>query len=160
MFVLQQQDTADKPELYRQLVKQAEALFHGEPDFIANSANLSSLLFHSLPDLNWVGVYRNLGGQLVLGPFQGNPACLRIAMGRGVCGTAAQQRETVLVPDVHQFPGHIACDGASQSEIVVPILRGETLLGVLDLDSPSLRRFDLEDQAGLEELAKLLAQSG
>jgi len=145
-----------KAEAYRDLLSQAEGLFHGEIDAIANAANLSALIFHGLPDLNWAGFYLlREGGELVLGPFQGKPACIRIPLGRGVCGTAAERRESVLVPDVHAFPGHIACDAASRSELVVPLLRDGKVLGVLDLDSPLPGRFDAEDQAGIEALAAL-----
>ena len=142
-----------KPALYADLLEQANALFEGEHDFIANAANLSALLFHSLPDLNWAGFYLLKEDGLVLGPFQGKPACVRIAVGKGVCGTAAQQRRTVVVPDVQKFPGHIACDSASKSEIVVPLVRFDRVIGVLDLDSPNLSRFDEEDRRGLEALA-------
>lgn len=141
---------------YRRLFDNLSALLAGERDFLANMANCAALVYHTLPDLNWAGFYLLKQGQLVLGPFQGRPACVRIEMGRGVCGTAAQQRETVIVPDVHRFPGHIACDEVSQSEIVVPMLAGEHLLGVLDLDSPRLGRFDEIDALGLEELVQLL----
>lgn len=150
-------DTAGlpKPELYAQLIAEAGGLFAGERDAIANAANLAALLYHGLPDLNWAGFYLHKDGELVLGPFQGKPACIRIALGRGVCGTAAATRSTQLVADVHAFPGHIACDAASNSEIVVPLLAGERLIGVLDLDSPRLARFDADDRAGLEHLALL-----
>jgi L-methionine (R)-S-oxide reductase len=144
-----------KKSLYAELVEQANALFEGEHDFIANAANLSALLFHSLPDLNWAGFYFLKEEGLVLGPFQGKPACVRIAMGKGVCGTAAQQRKTVVVPDVEKFPGHIACDSASRSEIVIPLVRFDRVIGVLDLDSPNLSRFDEEDRRGLEALADI-----
>jgi L-methionine (R)-S-oxide reductase len=144
---------ADKPALYAGLEKQLQALLAGERDFIANAANMAALLYHTLPDLNWVGFYRLVGDELVLGPFQGRPACVRIPLGKGVCGTAAAQRETVVVPNVHEFSGHITCDSASNSEIVVPLMKGGCLLGVLDLDSPKLGRFDEMDQAGLERLA-------
>ena len=152
MFELKTTETTDKPALYASLAEQAAALLHGERDRIANAANLSSLIWHSLPGLNWAGFYLFDGHELVLGPFQGKPACVRIAIGKGVCGTAAATRRTQVVADVHAFPGHIACDSASNSEIVVPLLRGDELLGVLDLDSPLLARFDAEDQAGLERL--------
>ena len=155
MFELQNLPTADKPALYAGLLDQARALLAGESDRIANAANLSALLWHGLPDLNWAGFYLFDGRELVLGPFQGKPACVRIALGRGVCGTAAQARLTQVVPDVHAFPGHIACDAASRSEIVVPLVRGATLIGVLDLDSPKPGRFDAQDRAGLEALAAL-----
>lgn len=153
MFELQATTTAGKPALYDGLVLQARALLEGERDRIANAANLSALLWHSLPDLNWAGFYFYDGRELVLGPFQGKPACVRIALGKGVCGTAAQTRETQMVADVHAFAGHIACDSASNSEIVVPLVRDNELLGVLDLDSPTLGRFDAEDRRGLESLA-------
>jgi L-methionine (R)-S-oxide reductase len=145
-----------KPELYRTLAQELQALIAGETDLIANLANSAALLFQSLPNINWAGFYLLKEGELVLGPFQGKPACIRIAMGRGVCGTAAQSRATVLVPNVHEFAGHIACDAASNSEIVVPLLRDSELIGVLDIDSPHLARFDSEDRAGLENLAKIL----
>ena len=145
-----------KPELYRETELQLEALFAGEPDCIANAANMAALLYDVLPELNWAGFYfLRAGGELVLGPFQGKPACVRIAAGRGVCGAAAAGRKTILVPDVHEFPGHIACDAASRSEIVVPLIRHGAIEGVLDLDSPVVARFDEEDQAGLERLAAL-----
>ncbi len=142
-----------KAELYNELVAQANALFEGEHDFVANAANLSALLFHSLEYLNWAGFYFLKDEGLVLGPFQGKPACVRIAMGKGVCGTAARDRKTLIVPDVNEFPGHIACDSASKSEIVVPLLRFGKVIGVLDLDSPNLGRFDADDARGLETLA-------
>jgi GAF domain-containing protein len=151
--------TNSKPELYASLLLQLRSLLEGERDFIANAANFSSLLFHSLPDLNWAGFYLYKDGELVLGPFQGQPACVRIAMGKGVCGTAAEQRQTILVDNVHDFPGHIACDSASNSEIVVPLVKHERLLGVLDLDSPSFARFDDEDAKGLNELVEIFVGS-
>src|SRR5687768_1169325 len=144
-------DAADKSELYRELLQAADSLTEGEPDAIANMANVSALLFEALPDLNWAGFYRNVGGELVLGPFQGKAACIRIPFGRGVCGAAAATREVQLVEDVHAFPGHIACDAASRSELVVPIVHDGELIGVLDLDSPSPARFDKEDAAGCSE---------
>jgi len=147
----------DKPELYRQLADAADAITAGEPDAIANMANLSALLFEALPDLNWAGFYRNLAGELVLGPFQGKAACIRIPFGRGVCGTAAATRETQLVDDVHAFPGHIACDAASRSELVVPIVHAGILVGVLDLDSPLPSRFDSDDAAGCADLIHKVA---
>src|SRR5258705_117734 len=150
-----QQGMLSKAELYAQIGAQLRSLLEGEHDFIANAANFASLLFHSLPDLNWAGLYLYKEGELVLGPFQGRPACVRIAMGKGVCGVAAERRETVLVDNVHEFPGHIACDSASNSEIVVPLVKDERLIGVLDLDSPSLARFDEDDAAGLNELAAI-----
>lgn len=147
-----------KPALYRELVGELSALIAGERDFIANLANASALLYQSLPNLNWAGFYLLKQGELVVGPFQGKPACVRIAIGRGVCGTAAERRATVIVRDVHQFPGHIACDAASNSEIVVPMLNNGELIGVLDLDSPKVARFDEQDREGLEEfVAALLA---
>lgn len=144
-----------KPELYRETELQLAALFAGEPDPIANAANMAALLYDMLPELNWAGFYFLKAGELVLGPFQGKPACVRIAVGRGVCGTAVAERKTMLVTDVHAFPGHIACDVASRSEIVVPLIRNGTIEGVLDLDSPVVARFDEKDQAGLERLAAL-----
>ncbi len=160
MFELKPADHSDKRATYSLLGKQLEALLHGERDFIANCANTAALLWHSLPDLNWAGFYRLAGDELILGPFQGKPACVRIRMGKGVCGTAAATRKPVLVPNVHEFPGHIACDHASNSEIVIPLVKNGDLLGVLDLDSPKLARFDALDQAGLENcLAVLLAAS-
>ncbi len=143
---------AGKPELYRDLAAQLQSLIAGEPDRIANAANMAALLYHGLPDLNWAGFYFTQGPELVLGPFQGQPACVRIAWGSGVCGAAAARAETVLVPDVHDFPGHIACDPVSQSELVVPLIEDGKVTGVLDLDSPRLARFDAEDQAGCERL--------
>ena len=142
-----------KQALYADLLEQANALFEGEHDFIANAANLAALLFHSLPDLNWAGFYFARDEGLVLGPFQGKPACVRIALGKGVCGTAARDRKSIVVPDVDKFPGHIACDSASKSEIVIPLVRFDRVIGVLDLDSPNLSRFDEEDRRGLEALA-------
>jgi len=141
-----------KQNLYASLVVQLLSLLKGEHDFIANAANFSALLFNSLPNVNWAGFYFLQGEELVLGPFQGNPACVRIPLGTGVCGVAAQQCETIIVPNVHEFPGHIACDVASNSEIVVPLFDGERLLGVLDLDSPTIGRFDDQDAEGLNEL--------
>lgn len=147
--------TGSRQEIYRELCLQARGLFQGERDPIANAANLSALIYGGLEDVNWAGFYFRKGDELVLGPFQGRPACIRIAMGKGVCGTAAARRETIVVPDVEKFSGHIPCDSASRSEIVVPLLRGGTAIGVLDLDSPSLNRFGEEDRAGLETLASL-----
>jgi len=146
----------DKPELYRQLLAAADALTDGEPDAIANMANVAALLFEALPELNWAGFYRNVGGELVLGPFQGRAACIRIPFGKGVCGTAAATRAPQLVDDVHAFPGHIACDSASASELVVPLVHDGALIGVLDLDSPRRARFDARDLAFCVELARLL----
>jgi len=142
-----------KAEVYRELGLMAKGLFEGERDAVANAANLSALLWIGLADLNWSGFYFKKGSGLVLGPFQGRPACVRIEIGKGVCGTAAATRETQLVPDVHTFPGHIACDAASQSEIVVPLIRDGRVIGVLDLDAPIKNRFDEEDRKGLEALA-------
>ncbi len=153
MFELQPISATDKTALYDDLEKQLRALLAGERDFIANAANAAALLFHVLPDVNWVGFYRLVGDELVLGPFQGRPACVRIPLGQGVCGMAAARRETLLVPNVHEFAGHIACDSASNSEIVVPLMKSGQLLGVLDLDSPKLNRFDGVDQMELEKLA-------
>ncbi|MBS0277065.1 MAG: GAF domain-containing protein [Proteobacteria bacterium] len=147
--------TGSKREIFHDLALQAEGLFRGERDAIANAANLASLIFTSLDDLNWAGFYFLKDGVLVLGPFQGRPACVRIAMGKGVCGTAAERRETVLVEDVNAFPGHIACDVASRSEIVVPLIKDGRLIGVLDIDAPIPARFDGEDRKGLETLAGL-----
>jgi L-methionine (R)-S-oxide reductase len=158
-FQLAEQKAASKSELYAHLVAQLRSLLAGERDFIANTANCAALLFNSLPDLNWSGFYFLKGGELVLGPFQGQPASVRIAMGKGVCGTAAARRETVLVANVHDFPGHIACDSASNSEIVVPLVKDDRLIGVLDLDSPLFGRFDDEDARGLNELAEILTSS-
>jgi L-methionine (R)-S-oxide reductase len=141
-----------KPKLYASLVVQLLSLLKGEHDFIANAANFSALLFSSLPNVNWAGFYLLKDGELVLGPFQGNPACARIPLGQGVCGVAAERVETIIVPNVHEFPGHIACDVASNSEIVVPLFDGERLIGVLDLDSPTIGRFDDQDAEGLNEL--------
>lgn len=152
-FALDTPDFADKAYGYARLATTLESLIAGERDRIANAANTAALLFHSLPDLNWVGFYFLAGDELILGPFQGKPACVRIQVGRGVCGTAAARRATVLVPDVHAFEGHIACDPQSRSEIVVPLTAGTTLLGVLDLDSPLAGRFDAQDRRGLERLA-------
>jgi L-methionine (R)-S-oxide reductase len=148
-----------KSELYNQLAAQLASLLAGECDLIANAANFSSLIFHSLPDLNWAGFYFVKGDELMLGPFQGQPACVRIAIGKGVCGTAAARRTTTIVPNVHEFPGHIACDTASNSEIVVPLMKDERLIGVLDLDSPVLARFDEVDGQGLNSLIGLLVES-
>jgi GAF domain-containing protein len=142
----------EKAKLYASLVVQLMSLLKGEHDFMANAANFSALLFNSLPKVNWAGFYFLQGNELVLGPFQGNPACVRIPMGKGVCGVAAQQLETIIVPNVHEFPGHIACDVASNAEIVVPLFDGERLLGVLDLDSTVIGRFDDQDAEGLNEL--------
>ena len=144
---------------YRELVNQLAALFAGERDGLANAANMSALIYETLPDLNWAGFYFLRGRELVLGPFQGKVACVRIALGKGVCGTAAERRETIIVPDVDAFPGHIACDAASRSEIVVPLMRDARLLGVLDLDSARPERFDQEDSIGLNAAAAVWVQS-
>jgi L-methionine (R)-S-oxide reductase len=143
---------AVKSELYRDLAAQLKSLIEGEPDRIANAANMAALIYHGLPDLNWAGFYFTTGRELVLGPFQGQPACVRIPWGNGVCGAAAARATSVLVPDVHAFPGHIACDPVSRSELVVPLVEDGRITGVLDLDSPKLARFDAEDQAGCEAL--------
>lgn len=146
----------DKAAEYRVLVEQLQTLISGERDWIANLANAAALLYHSLENINWAGFYLLKDGELVLGPFQGKPACVRIAIGRGVCGTAAERRTTVIVPNVHEFPGHIACDSASNAEIVIPMIRDAQLLGVLDVDSPLLARFDEADRAGLEAVVRTL----
>ncbi|QCO66958.1 GAF domain-containing protein [Luteimonas yindakuii] len=151
--------SGDKPQQYAQLADQARALLHGERDRIANAANLSALVYHTLPDLNWVGFYFFDGTELVVGPFQGQPACVRIPLDRGVCGAAARTRTTQRVDDVHAFPGHIACDAASRSELVVPLADGDRLIGVFDLDSPEPARFDADDQAGLEAIAAIFMDS-
>ena len=145
-----------KAELYRDLLSAIDALTADEPDSIANMANVSAAIWQFLPDLNWAGFYRLVEGELVLGPFQGKAACIRIALGGGVCGTAAASRTTQVVEDVNAFPGHIACDAASASELVVPIVHDDRLIGVLDLDSPHVGRFDAEDAAGCEAIAALL----
>ncbi|WP_433660397.1 GAF domain-containing protein [Nocardia sp. CA-128927] len=151
--------TGDRTEQYRQLAAQAAALVAGEPDRVANAANLASLVFHALPELNWVGFYFFDGNELVVGPFQGQPACVRIPIGKGVCGTAAQTRETQLVPDVHAFPGHIACDAETRSEVVIPLVHNGALVGVFDLDSPKPDRFDEIDKDGLESVARAFLDS-
>ena len=148
-----------KTELYDQLATQLSSLLAGERDLTANAANFSALVFHSLPDLNWAGFYFAKDGELVLGPFQGKPACVRIRIGQGVCGAGAAKCETVVVRNVHEFPGHIACDSASNSEIVVPLMKESRLIGVLDLDSPLPARFDQEDARGLEALVRILLSS-
>jgi len=151
-------EAADKPTLYRDLAQALEALIGDETDAIANMANASGLIYETLPDVNWVGFYRNLGGELVLGPFQGRPACIRMTFDQGVCGAAARTRQVQRVEDVHAFAGHIACDSASNSEIVFPLIRDGEVLGVLDIDSPSHARFDEEDEAGLQPIAEFLAR--
>ena len=155
MFAATAPNAASKADFYADLNKQLKSLLDGERDFIANAANFSALLFNLLPDLNWSGFYLIRGDELILGPFQGKPACVRIPvfpLPRGVCGNSAYHRKTFLVPNVHAFPGHIACDSASNAEIVIPILNGDHLVGVLDLDSPNLNRFDADDQSGLETM--------
>ncbi|MDR6937224.1 MULTISPECIES: GAF domain-containing protein [unclassified Luteibacter] len=152
--------TDDKAALYADLVQQAEGLMHGETNAIANAANFAALVYDVVPDLNWAGFYLFDGTELVVGPFQGKPACIRIAIGRGVCGTAAQTRQTQLVRDVHEFAGHIACDAASNSEIVVPLVKADgTLYGVWDVDSPSVARFDDEDRKGMEALCAVFMRT-
>ncbi|MFM2301323.1 MAG: hypothetical protein RLZZ84_1059 [Pseudomonadota bacterium] len=148
-----------KAELYRELTASAVALIAGEPDSVANMANLAALIWQFVPRLNWAGFYRMVDGALVLGPFQGKPACIRIALGQGVCGAAAASGATQLVADVHAFPGHIACDAASAAELVVPVLRDGAVIAVIDLDSPETGRFDAEDAAGIEALAKAIANA-
>ena len=151
-------EAADKPVMYRDLASALEGLVAGETDSVANMANAAALLWETLPDVNWVGFYRNIGGELVVGPFQGRPACIRIKFGEGVCGAAAQARQVQRVDDVHAFPGHIACDSASNSEIVVPLIRDGELIGVLDIDSPKTGRFTEEDEAGCVRLGKILSK--
>ena len=149
---------ADARTMYRDLASALEGLVAGETDVVANMANASALIFETLPDVNWVGFYRNIGGELVLGPFQGRPACIRIKFGEGVCGVAAETRAVQRVEDVNAFPGHIACDSASNSEIVVPLIRGGELLGVLDIDSPKTGRFTEADEAGVVKLGEILSR--
>ena len=148
-----------KRDLYDQLAAQLSGLLAGERDLVANAANFSALIFHSLPDLNWAGFYFAKDDELVLGPFQGQPACVRIRVGQGVCGAGAARGKTVIVPNVHEFPGHIACDSASNSEIVVPLMKNSRLIGVLDLDSPLVGRFDTVDGDGLENLTRILVEA-
>jgi L-methionine (R)-S-oxide reductase len=155
MFALAQHAHTSKADVYGDVQDQARGLFEGERNAIANAANLASLIWHTVPDLNWAGFYLFDGKELVLGPFMGKPACVRIPLTRGVCGAAGRTRQTQLVKNVHDFPGHIACDSASNSEIVVPLVYQDRLIGVLDIDSPKLARFDEEDQAGFEKLAAL-----
>ena len=157
MYAFAPQADLAKPELYRELVQAAEALTAGEPDGVANMANVAALVWQFVPRLNWAGFYRAIDGELVLGPFAGKPACIRIPFGEGVCGAAAATRETQLVADVNAFPGHIACDAASRSELVVPVLRSGRLIAVIDLDSPETGRFDRDDAAGIEALARAIA---
>ena len=149
---------ADTATLYRDLASALESLVDGEPDPVANMANAAALIWESLPDINWVGFYRNVGGELVLGPFQGRPACIRMTFDQGVCGAAAKTRQVQRVEDVHAFPGHIACDSASNSEIVVPLIRDGELIGVLDIDSPKTARFTEEDEAGVVKLGEILSR--
>ena len=151
--------TGSKPEQYAQLLEQARALLHGERDRIANAANLSALVYNALPDLNWVGFYFFDGTELVVGPFQGLPACVRIPLHKGVCGAAASSRQTQRVDDVDAFPGHIACDSASRSELVVPLVHNGALIGVFDIDSPVIARFDADDQLGLEAIAQVFVEA-
>jgi GAF domain-containing protein len=146
----------DKPEFYRELAHQLESLLEGERDLVANAANAAALLYHSLPDVNWAGFYfLRDRDELIVGPFQGKPACVRIPVGKGVCGIAVARQQPILVLDVQAFPGHIVCDALSRSELVVPLLAGERIIGVLDLDSPLLSRFDADDQAGIERIAAI-----
>ena len=152
-------EAADKAVMYRDLASALEGLVAGETDAVANMANAAALIWETLPDVNWVGFYRNVGGELVLGPFQGRVACIRIPFGTGVCGAAAETRQVQRVEDVHAFPGHIACDSASNSEIVVPLIRDGELLGVLDIDSPKHARFSEEDEAGCVKLGEILARA-
>lgn len=161
MFQAQAIESSGKGDFYRELAAQLGSLLEGESDAIANAANTAALLFQMMPDLNWAGFYfLRDGRELVLGPFQGLPACVRIPVGRGVCGTAVEQKRSVLVEDVHAFAGHIACDAASRSELVVPLIRDGQILGVLDLDSPVVGRFDGEDQAGIERIAAIYLAAG
>lgn len=148
-----------KRDTYRQLTAELTSLLEGERDWVANAANTAALLYEHMDDLNWIGFYFLRGAELIVGPFQGRPACVRIALGKGVCGTAVARRETIVVPDVHAFPGHIACDAASNSEIVVPLFEGEQVIGVLDADSPEFGRFDDDDRLGLEEIARLFVRA-
>jgi L-methionine (R)-S-oxide reductase len=158
-YAAQHYDFKNADVAWRELARDLAALLHGERDLVANAANTAALIWDALPGLNWAGFYLYKSGELVLGPFQGKPACVRIALGKGVCGTAAARRSTVVVEDVHAFPGHIACDSASNSEIVVPLLKGDELLGVLDLDSPLHARFGAVEQRGVEQLAKIFVES-
>ncbi|MBI1775671.1 MAG: GAF domain-containing protein [Proteobacteria bacterium] len=158
MFALKASEAGNKTSLYGDLARQLAAVMEGEGDAIANAANMAALVYHGLPELNWAGFYFMKAGTLVLGPFQGKPACIRIALGKGVCGTAAERRRSVMVEDVHAFPGHIACDSASNAELVVPLIEAGELIGVLDLDSPRTARFDAVDQAGCERLVEVFLQ--
>lgn len=157
MYTFEIDASAPKADLYAELVRAADAITSGEPDAVANMANIASLLWEFLPDVNWTGFYRVVDGELVLGPFQGKAACIRIPFGKGVCGTAAQTGETQRVEDVHAFPGHIACDANSASELVVPVRHHGAVIAVIDLDSPILNRFDAEDAKGVEQLAQMIA---
>jgi L-methionine (R)-S-oxide reductase len=159
MFVTKKIEQGDKTFFYRELAAQLRGLLEGERDPVANAANFSALVFDMVPGLNWAGFYFLKSDELVLGPFQGKVACVRIPVGKGVCGSAVAEAHTILVPDVHAFSGHIACDAASRSELVVPLVKDENILGVLDLDSPSPGRFDAEDQAGFEELAAIYVEA-
>jgi GAF domain-containing protein len=153
-------DAGTKAEFYHELAEQVASMLQGEPDEIANAANLSALLFEQMPDLNWAGFYfLRRPDELVVGPFQGKVACVRIKVGKGVCGTAVEKKQSILVEDVDAFPGHIACDSASRSELVVPLIRDGKVLGVLDLDSPKVARFDADDQAGIEAIAKIYVEA-
>jgi GAF domain-containing protein len=152
-------EAADKPTLYRDLARALEALIGDERDSIANMANAAALIWESLPDINWAGFYRSIGGELVLGPFQGRPACYRMSFDEGVCGAAARTRQVQRVEDVHAFAGHVACDSASNSEIVFPLIRNGEVIGVLDIDSPKHARFDEEDEAGLRKVAEILERA-
>lgn len=159
MFDFKPDPDQPKPELYADMISATKALIEGEADAVANMANVAALIWQYLPDLNWAGFYRMVDGELVLGPFIGKPACIRIPIGQGVCGAAAASGATQLVPDVHAFPGHIACDGETNSEVVVPVMRGGEVVAVIDLDSPLHGRFDREDAAGIEALALALSDS-
>ncbi len=158
MHVVQSTEGLSKPDTYELIVSQLAGLLDGERDGLANSANLSALLYESLPEVNWAGFYFLRGADLVVGPFQGKVACVRIPLGNGVCGASARERRTIVVPDVNTFPGHIACDAASRSEVVVPLVKGDALIGVLDVDSPRPERFDEHDAAGLERIGALLVE--
>lgn len=158
MFDVNSQTFTTKAECYRSIHSQLQHLLEGERDLIANASNAAALIFHTLPDVNWAGFYFNRDNELVLGPFQGKPACVRIAIGKGVCGTCAEKKETIIVKDVNEFPGHIACDSASNSEIVIPIVKFNRLIGLLDVDSPLTERFDNEDKLGLEAFIRIFCQ--
>ena len=157
MFEFSPKPGAAKPDLYHDLVRAGEALIDGETDGTANMANIAALIWQYIPDLNWAGFYRMNGNALILGPFIGKPACVRIALGEGVCGTAAASRKTQLIGDVHAFPGHIACDAASRAELVVPVIQNSVVIAVIDLDSPVAKRFDTLDAQGIEALAQSIA---